>query len=151
MLFNLFLNFIKRFHILCCLLEIVFLSKMLVRMSCSNNYTCMSMVAQYSILRLCHDFFFFIKIFSLYRGGIPQWQFWLDLRCTLFTLPHHPSPHPPPTPLKAIARSFFFVLFHIGIWSLSPIYPHFHLFPLLSLSPCTHCAYFLVLVFVIYI
>jgi hypothetical protein len=62
------------------------------------------------------------------------------------------SPQPLPKPLKAIARGFL-VLFHIGTWSPSTIYPQLSL--LSSPSPshyyptsCTHHAYFIVLVFI---
>jgi hypothetical protein len=50
-----------------------------------------------------------------------------DLYCTLFTFPPSPLPLSPfPTLPKAIARGFL-VLFHIGIWSPSTIYPHLNL------------------------
>jgi hypothetical protein len=57
------------------------------------------------------------------------------------------------TTLKAIGRGFL-VRFHIGIWNSSLIYCHHNLLsspsflPLLP-HPCTHCAYFTVLVFII--
>jgi hypothetical protein len=60
-------------------------------------------------------------------------QFRFGLYCTLVTSP--PSSlflNPLLAPLKTIAGGFF-VLFHIGMWSPSTIYPHHHspfLFPL---------------------
>jgi hypothetical protein len=63
------------------------------------------------------------------------WQFWLDLYCTLCTLPPLSLPlNLLPTPLKAIARGFV-VLFHVGIWSPSTIYGHLNLLPSFSLLP----------------
>jgi hypothetical protein len=86
--------------------------------------------------------------------GGSYWQFWLDLYCTLVSLPPLSLPLSClPTPLKATARGFL-VLFHIGIWSpSSTIYCHLNLLSSpssLPLIPSLHTlAYFTVLVFVI--
>jgi hypothetical protein len=82
--------------------------------------------------------------------------FSFDLCHTLVTLSPSSLPlNPFSTPLKAIARSFL-VLFHIDIWSPSTTHHRpnllpspFHL-PLLPPLPLhRHCAYFIVLVFMI--
>jgi hypothetical protein len=54
--------------------------------------------------------------------GVSQWQFWLDLHCTLPSLPLCPSP----SPLRQLQDVFLF-LFFIGIWSPSTIYHHLNL------------------------
>jgi hypothetical protein len=82
----------------------------------------------------------------------------IPIRLILYIIYMAPIVSPPlpfPTPLKAIARGFL-VLFHIGIWSPPTIYHHLNLLSspsLLSIYPPspegTHCAYFIVLVFII--
>jgi hypothetical protein len=74
---------------------------------------------------------FFIRIYSLHRGGFLGA---ILIRLILYIIYIVPIVLPLsllPTSLKAIARGFR-VLFHIGIWSPSTIYRHF-LHP-----PCSH-------------
>jgi hypothetical protein len=97
------------------------------------------------------SFFFLIIHFLLgyihYRGDL-QWQFWLVLYYTLFILfPLSLPLNPIPTQLKTLTRFFS---------SISYRYMKVHqpyTFTLISFlyhyPPCTHCAYFTVLVFII--
>jgi hypothetical protein len=77
-----------------------------------------------------------------YMGGFIV-TIWLEVYCTLIeSSPLSLSLKTLPAPLKAIAR-IFLVLFHIGIWSPSTIYPHLNCLhspfplPLISLPPYT--------------
>jgi hypothetical protein len=70
----------------------------------------------------------------------------------IYILPVISPPHPSSPHFKQLQGSL--VLFHIGIWSPSIIYPHLKLLlslplPLVHPFSCTHCAYFITLVFVI--
>jgi hypothetical protein len=106
---------------------------------------------------LYYYFPFFIMIYSLYRRGfivtIPiKLILYISYSASTISLS---IPSSPPTTFKEIARGFF-VLFHIGIWSPSIIFPHLNLFHSLSLlplvpSPQVNCTYFTVLYFIIII
>jgi hypothetical protein len=97
-------------------------------------------------LYFCFYCKFFIRIYSLYRGGfILTILIGFILYISYITLIVCP-PQPSPNPLKAITRGFF-VLLHTGIWSPSVIYHHLNLLhspPLSTNTPPLYLFYSLV-------
>jgi hypothetical protein len=76
----------------------------------------------------CFPFVLYFRIYSLCGGGNSLWKFQIGLYYILVRSPPPSLPlNPLSTQLKAITRDFF-VLFHIGIWSPSTIYPHLNSF-----------------------